>query len=237
MKFPGMRLVLVEPKYGGNVGSVARVMKNFGFERLVLVRPRAALDVTSREMAYGAHDVLCGVESVGSLPAAVEGASRVIGTSGRSGRYAGDYLSPEATAALLHSLEPTPRAALVFGPEDRGLRAKELDRCDWVVRVPTEPVRASINLSHAVAVVTYSVRSAYLSGKPDEPAAPREMREALLRHAERALREVGFLEAADPRRLPLKLARFLARTKLTRREVATGHAILDHLEERLGTRR
>lgn len=236
MKFSGIRIVLVEPKYGGNIGSVARVMKNFGFEKLVLVAPRGERDASAREMAYGSHDILRRAELVDTLGDATRGSSRIIGTSGRAGRYAGDYLTPEAMAALLRSLERVPRAALVFGPEDRGLRAAELDRCDWVVRVPTEPSRASINLSHAVAVVTYAVRSAYTSKEAAEPAASIEARKALLQHAERMLRLAGFLNRDDPRRLPLKLARLLARASLTRREVATFHAILDHLESSLRSR-
>lgn len=230
MTLASVRVVLVETKHGGNVGSVCRVMKNFGFERLVLVRSRADAQPEARELAYGSHDVLRRVEHVDSLEEALAGASRVVGTAGRAGRFGDDYLAPEEMAALLRSFEAEPAAALVFGPEDRGLRARELDRCDWVVRVPTEASRASINLSHAVAVVTYAVRSAYLKTAAPRADASLEKREALVRHAVRALTKVGFIRPADPRRLPLKLERLVARSKLTAREIATFHAILDHLE-------
>jgi TrmH family RNA methyltransferase len=229
-KFPDARIVLVETKHGGNVGSVCRVMKNFGFERLVLVRTRAHLEPAARELGYGAHDVLRRAEVVDSIEAAVAGASRVVGTAGRGGRFSADYLAPEEMAKLLVAFEASPRVALVFGPEDRGLRAKELDVCDRVVRVPTEPSRASINLSHAVAVVAYAIRSAYLEPAARDVEAGRDAREALVAHALRALRATGFVRPADPRRLALKLERLVARVRLGRRETATLHAILDHLE-------
>ena len=51
------RVVLVEPLYSGNVGSVARVMKNFGFSELVLMNP-CELDMPARLMSVHAYDII-----------------------------------------------------------------------------------------------------------------------------------------------------------------------------------
>ena len=44
-----VRIVLVNPIYGGNVGSVCRAMTNMGFGNLVLVEPRR-LDMNELRM-------------------------------------------------------------------------------------------------------------------------------------------------------------------------------------------
>ena len=54
-----IRIVLVEPMYQGNVGSVARAMKNFGYTDLVLVNP-CKLEGQARAMSSHARDVLEG---------------------------------------------------------------------------------------------------------------------------------------------------------------------------------
>ena len=67
-----LRVVLVEPLYEGNVGSVARAMKNFGFHDLVLVNPCKIEDFGSA-MASHARDVLQMSRSFASLPEALAG--------------------------------------------------------------------------------------------------------------------------------------------------------------------
>src|SRR5512147_2573568 len=58
---PEIDIVLVAPIYEGNVGFAARVMKNFGFTRLVLVDP-CPLGEEAKARASHAQDVLAGAE-------------------------------------------------------------------------------------------------------------------------------------------------------------------------------
>ena len=71
--FARFRVVLVEPKYPGNVGAVARAMGTAGFRHLHLVRPRAALDVEAVKMAMGSRDVLERARTHDALPDALAG--------------------------------------------------------------------------------------------------------------------------------------------------------------------
>lgn len=77
-----LRVVLVEPMYDGNVGSVARSMKNFGFDQLVLVNP-CQIDDFGMAMASHAKDILEKAKVVATLEEAVNGASLVVGTTGK----------------------------------------------------------------------------------------------------------------------------------------------------------
>ena len=77
----GIRVVLVAPKYEGNVGAVARAMKNFQADDLVLVNP-CPLGAEARERAMLGIDVLEGSRTVKDFDAAVKDADLIVGTSG-----------------------------------------------------------------------------------------------------------------------------------------------------------
>jgi len=38
-----LKVILVEPEHEGNIGSVARAMKNFGFDELCIVNPKTEI--------------------------------------------------------------------------------------------------------------------------------------------------------------------------------------------------
>ena len=75
MSFTGnVSIVVVDPLYGGNVGSVARAMANFGLERLVLVRPAEGLleEKMLEPMARGqALHIIRGIKVYGDLSEAL----------------------------------------------------------------------------------------------------------------------------------------------------------------------
>ena len=78
------RIVLVEPAGGLNVGSIARVMKNMGLYRLVLVNPKCdPLGEDAQRMSVHANDVLTAAEVVSSIPDALNGCQRVVATTAR----------------------------------------------------------------------------------------------------------------------------------------------------------
>ena len=76
-------VVLVEPQYPGNVGAVARAMKNMGLARLVIVAPPAYDAEQARWMAPGAHDILAQARIVPDLNAALEGCHRAFAATAR----------------------------------------------------------------------------------------------------------------------------------------------------------
>src|SRR5262249_23697164 len=95
------RFILVEPRYGGNVGSAARALKNFGFGRLDLVDPRDGADHDEAvRMAVDAADLLEASRTHATLDAALEGAATVVGTSRRMGKHRQPHYD-------LHDLAPT----------------------------------------------------------------------------------------------------------------------------------
>lgn len=158
-----LRVVLVEPLYDGNVGSVARAMKNFGFHELCLVNPCRIGDF-GLAMASHAGDVLHRSRSFTSLAEALHGCDLVIGTTGKRLDRAehhhrvhlrAPYLTPREMARRLRGMDGT--AALLLGREDCGLNSEELSLCDMLVSIPTDADYPVMNLSHSAAVLLYEL--------------------------------------------------------------------------------
>ncbi|MFM9160149.1 MAG: RNA methyltransferase, partial [Dolichospermum sp.] len=152
-----MIIVLVEPAGALNVGSVARVMKNFGLSKLILVNPqsdRSCFDAI--KMAVHGKDILASAVIVDTLPAALQGCVRAIATIGRD--YSGEIPLENPRTALPWLLEtPKQPVALIFGREDRGLSNEELNYAHKLVFIPTSPEYPSLNLAAAVAICCYEL--------------------------------------------------------------------------------
>lgn len=162
-----VRIVLVEPAGARNVGSVARVMKNFGLHQLVLVNPQCdPQGPEARQMAVHAADLLAQAQTVTNLPQALAGCQRAIATTDRPRTL---NIPLESPRTALPWLLQAP-AALIFGPEDRGLNNQELNHAQRWVGIPTSPDYSSLNLAQAVAVCCYELHLSQAS--PETTASP-----------------------------------------------------------------
>jgi tRNA/rRNA methyltransferase len=167
-------VVLVRPKEDGNVGATARVARNFGADRLLLVAPRAPVGPEARRRAMGGLALLSAAARFPSLERAVDGADLVVGTTdlstGRSTAYLRRSVSPERLGELVRAM--VGRVALVFGPEDNGLSRSELARCDLLVHIPARREFPTLNVSHAAGVVLYAVHRGRGPDDPETTPAP-----------------------------------------------------------------
>lgn len=158
---PRIRVVLVEPKNEGNVGAVARAMKNFGVEQLVLVKP-CRLGAEARQRAMRGIEILEAARSVGDLDTALKDADLIVGTSGvdteSEKRFARISVTPRDFATRVAKMDG--RVSLLFGREDFGLLDEELRRCDLFVTIPASPDYPILNLSHAVTILLYELFAA-----------------------------------------------------------------------------
>ena len=144
--------VLIQPESPGNIGSVARVMKNFSFCNLVLVNPCPVTDET-RGFAMHAWDVVKNARVVKEMD--WRKYDLVVGTTGLKGRNKVS-LSPEELGRKIGR----GKTAVVFGRESSGLSKKELEKCDCICHVPTSEDYPIMNLSHSVSIVLYELSKA-----------------------------------------------------------------------------
>jgi len=223
-----VRVVLVEPKYEGNIGSAARVMKNFGFKELVLVKP-PPLGEVCRAMASHAVDVLDNCETVDSFEDGVKNSNVVVGTTGITGKTDDEHVrmpffTPEELGKKLQGKRGN--VSLIFGREDAGLNNEEVKKCDMIVSIPTCAEYPVMNLSHAVAIILYELSEAS-SGEIE--LAGRDDLDRLYEHFQCILDRIDYPKHKRDKTL-LMLRRIFGRAMLTGREVQTFRGILRKIE-------
>jgi len=181
MDLSAVRIVLVAPAGPLNVGSVARVMKNFGLSQLVLVAPQCdPLGAEAMQMAVHAKDVLEAARRVETIPQALSGCSFAIATTARQRGFDALLETPDAVLpALIHQASDESDTALIFGPEDRGLSNEELTYAQRFTKIPTDAGYSALNLAQAVAVCCYELHRATQPGA----AQPKENPSSALRHS------------------------------------------------------
>lgn len=229
----GVRFVLLRPRSGGNVGAVARALKNFGHRDWAIVGPTEFDEAEARMMAVQAHDVLDAARRFDSLDEAVADCAWVVGTSSRA-RKGTRRLSPRGFSAEAAHVLARGQVALVFGEERSGLSNEELDRCHDVSCIPTDDAQPSVNLAQAALLYSYELSLARAS-EPEPPLLPlaatdREL-QVLRTKLEAVLSDSGFLRH-DPRPALRGLLDPLERARPTRDEIRLWTAAIASFQKR-----
>lgn len=215
-----IRVVLLNTSHPGNIGAAARAMKTMGLARLWLVNPKVFPHADATARASGADDVLAGAHRCTGLDEALADCPLVIGASARARSIPCPELDPRACARLLTRESACAKAALLFGCEQSGLSNAELDRCQYLVRIPANPAYSSLNLAAAVQIIGYELYLAHTSspagnahtGTRQNPVSAGEM-ERFYEHLEQTLVDLGFLDPANPRQLMRRLRRLYNRAR------------------------
>ncbi|RZM79465.1 RNA methyltransferase [Leptolyngbya iicbica] len=234
-----IRIILLEPAGALNVGSAARVMANMGLSQLVLVNPHCdPLGEEAQRMAVHAGDILTQAQIVPTLAAALTDCTKAIATTARDRALNTTMELPEVALPWLvapaSDLTPAP-AALIFGPEDRGLSNEELNYAQRFVRIPSDASYTSLNLAQAIAVCCYELARAAtprvaIAAPPPPPSevktAPLDQLEGFHQHLEAVLLKIGYLYPHTATSRMEKLRRFFVRAAPTSQELAMLRGIL-----------
>lgn len=224
--FTNIKIVLVHTTHSGNIGGVARAMKNMGLNELVLVEPRDFPSDEAIARASGADDVLENARQVKTLEEAIADCELVFATSARQRSIPWPIMDPREMACSIKeakSRDSQKNIAVVFGREDRGLTNEELHLCQHHVCIPSAAQFSSLNIASAVQVIAYEMRMAALQmleqeaapqwGTPwDAPLASQADLERMFEHFEKTMVETGFLDPQNPRQLMTRLRRLLMRS-------------------------
>jgi len=219
-----IRIVLVGTTHPGNIGAVARAMKNMGLSDLALVNPRTFPHDDATARAAGATDILDTAKVVTSLQEALTDCVYVAGASARSRTINWPSMGPRDCAERMLLESKGGKVAAVFGPEKAGLDNDDLSLCHTLLTIPTNPEFSSLNLAMAVQVLTYELRVAStLDAGPGfeseaPPATGAEM-ENFYTHLEQVFRDIRFLNPDNPRFLMRRMRRLFIRARPDQNEV------------------
>jgi tRNA/rRNA methyltransferase len=215
---------LVKSQEPGNIGSAARVMKNFGLHELYLVDPKCELTKEAFYMATHAADVVENAKIVSTVREAVADCTFVIGTTARV-RTSGSFdIHTPREAAQRFAREGL---GLMFGPEKSGLSNEDLDFCQAYIRIPTSQF-ASMNLAQAVNLVTYEF---FVTHFKDEmpvglsPAATKAEVDVMLETFIESMYVIGYADGEKEERTRHMYRHIFERARLTRRETSALHGM------------
>lgn len=223
-----IRIVLCETSHPGNIGAVARAMKNMGLKKLVLVNPEKFPCAVATERAAGADDILQHTEVFTSLHEAVKDCELILGTSARMREIPWPKLTPKQCAEKVLKHSNSDKVAIVFGTERSGLTNEELSLCNFHLYIPANPQYEALNLSQAVQIICYEIYQHYVEKEQqqyvllnNDAPVPASLDDVIgvFEHLEQALRAVEFIDPKPTRILMLRLKRLLLKARLDREDV------------------
>lgn len=238
MKLENLRIVLVGTTHPGNIGAAARAMHNMGISRLTLVDPQCPIGEIAYARASGANLVLDQRDTFSDLRPAIADCSLVAATSARKRSLAWPELDPAKLGEMLSGTDSNEQVALVFGREHSGLTNDEMQLCNYMVCIPTNPNFSSLNLAAAVQVLCYEVFKRHVElpaapapGEQDQPASSREV-EGFFDHLQQSLESSGFISDHQPGLIMQRLRRLYLRSELTHNEVNILRGMLTAMQKR-----
>ena len=216
-----LSVILVGTLNPGNVGSIARIMKNMGFRSLKLVAVEIPEDQECRMMAGRAFHLVEEAGRFDRLGEAAAGEQVLFATtSGRDRLQRRESISPREAARLIGEYSVKNRVGLVFGPERSGLTQGQLARCQFRVSIPSNPEHPVLNISKAAAILLYEISQ--LSSSPlqerKEQVSIAE-RERFYADLKKVLIEIGFLSQSNPDHILDAIRGILDQPDLTERDL------------------
>jgi tRNA/rRNA methyltransferase len=234
------RIVLVHTHYSGNLGSVARVMRNFGLSDLVLVAPYVkTADLEARRLARDGIGILDSARVVPELSDAVADCVFTFATSSLTAGIVRRGIIGTPAEALPELVATALRGpvALVFGPEPHGLSNAELARCHGMLHIPVSAEFSSLNLAQAVTICCYEYRKAWsAAANVQRPGpvlgptiAPHADQERMFEHLREALTAVGYLYDEKSQTLMHGIRQLIGRALPSPQEVRLLHGLARQL--------
>lgn len=229
--------VLVDTLETGNIGASARALKNCGFSKLELVRPRNFPSDEAGWFAHGAEDILSRVTVYPALAPALRGKSLVVGTTRRDGKRRGLTYPVREAVERIRQFAENNRVALLFGREDRGLKNAETAECSFMIRIPASTEHPSFNLAQAVLIIAYEISFTSYPVKPPPATISNGEFLNLFERLRNILKTAGYAPKGIRDREAMIMAdlkRLISRAAITPREAKMLHGIISQLEDSLG---
>ena len=220
-----IEFILVEPSHPGNIGACARAIKNMGFKKLALVNPRKEISEEAFHRAKGAKDILENATIYDSFEEALKEKNLIFATSARERTISWPTFSvhkiDDEVKNEIRSLKS--KTAVVFGREDNGLSNRELQKCHYHLIIPANDEYSSLNLSHALQIVSFELMKIVNSESkfmPDEKEfVTSEENEQLILHLMEVLKKIDFYDPKSSKQVRVRIERLIKKSRLDKLEM------------------
>lgn len=250
MEFPNLsmssilnhfNIVLVRAENPINIGQATRAMKNFGLSKLALVNCAPHRVEAAYTPGWKAKKILDNAKCHSSLSAAVKKSVFSVGFTTRSGKRRGEAHSIVRLVPKIVEFGLKHQVQLVFGNEKNGLSNEELNLCHEIATIPTAREYRSLNLSHAVAVVSFLIHThlngiEVTGGKPERYFASPKDFDILMGKFQELMTILGYKEGSAQGKDSSAfghIKRYFKKTGLDKRELHLFQALLSRIRKHI----
>jgi tRNA (cytidine32/uridine32-2'-O)-methyltransferase len=211
-----VQIVLVETSHPGNIGSVARAMKNMGLSRLILINPKKFPHDEATALAGNAGDVLEKAKIFGSIKEAVKNSKIIFATSARERTIEWPVASAKDAAQEINQLAAEGlEVSILFGREDRGLTNEELQLSNKHLIISAHPEYPVLNIAMSTQVVCYELYQASqhepIGPWQDFPEYSAEELTHLIEHFNETVFNLKLIDPANPKQILTRMERMFRR--------------------------
>ena len=211
-----IQIVLVETSHPGNIGSVARAMKNMGLAKLALINPKKFPHQDATALAGNATDLLENAQVFDSIQTAVKGSKVIYATSARDRTIEWPILSAKDAAEEIQDLVNNKiEVSIIFGREDRGLTNEELQLANKHLIIPAHPDYPVLNIAMSTQVICYEIYQAAqnhsVESWQDFPEYTSEELNHLIQHFNKTVQALDLVDPKNPKQIMTRMERMFRR--------------------------
>ena len=230
--------VLIKPQLGQNIGSCARVLKNFGFSNLSIVNPRDGWpNYKARMTSVGAYDMLQKVKLYKNTLDSIKNFDLLFSTTARKRNINKKHISISSFVKLIKRKKKL-KIGIMFGPEASGLSNEDLSYSNYVVQIPTSKKFSSMNLSHSMTIICYEIFKSINSKKFEREnkilkTSSKKSIIKLLSHLTNLLEKRGFfIQEEKKQAMLLNINNLFYRFELSDKEMRILASIISNLSKK-----
>ena len=211
-------IILMEPENEGNVGAIARVMKNFGFKNLVLINPKVEITEVTKARAKHAQDILNNVKIKDAE--FLKTMDTLIGTTAKVGTDYNIPRSPVSPKEMAKKITKKKKTGILIGREGIGLTNEEIQNCDFTVTIPASKKYFTLNISHALGILLYELfqETETINSTSDIEPASKNEKTIISKQVHNILEKLTFTTEDKVETQKRVWKRFIGKAMLTKRE-------------------
>ncbi len=238
MNKENVRIILSRIWSPGNVGSILRAMKNFGFTDLVSVNQMNHSEEEILTMCAGAKDHFRHLRYSDDLKREVSDLSAVYAFTARKRRFY-KVITPDEMAREIAGMPQTAKIGLMFGNETNGLQNEETDLCDKLVMIPTEKEYSSLNIASAVMIALYEIsKLKHQSETPEDPDADLvdiSYKEKMFETLDRVIQSKIMVTSDNKDQIRENVRHIFRRLRLNRKEAGFIKSIFEIIDRKINS--
>ena len=162
MSFKNISFILHNPQLSENIGACARAIKNFSFNKLLLINPKPVFPNDKiLATSVGAKDIIKKTEVFKNIEDSIKKLDILVATSARFRNKNIRHIS----ISDLNKIDFSKRIGFLFGSEASGLSNNEISYADYTLEIPSNKNFRSLNLSHSLIIIAQIVSGLILNKK------------------------------------------------------------------------